>query len=63
MDRLRIAYLANFFPNKLGTGETRLLALAEAARSRDHELTIYGHEPVHPQVRKMLHVRVRRGAG
>ncbi|MGW8268725.1 MAG: glycosyltransferase family 4 protein, partial [Longimicrobiales bacterium] len=53
-DPIRIAYLANFAPAKLGTGETRLISLAREARERGHHLTIFCHEPVHPGVRDDL---------
>jgi len=50
-DRLRIAYLANFAPAKMGTGETRIISLARAARERGQ---IFCHEPIHPSVRDAL---------
>lgn len=47
---LRVAYLANFSPKKLGTGEGRLIALSNAAADNGVELTLYCHTPVHPLV-------------
>jgi len=47
---VRVAYLANFCPRKLGTGENRLVALAHAVRKRGHAITFFGHDPVHPTV-------------
>jgi glycosyltransferase involved in cell wall biosynthesis len=47
---VRIAYLADFSPRKLGTGETRFLALAREARARGHSLTLFCRPPVHPEV-------------
>ncbi|MGH7585901.1 MAG: glycosyltransferase family 4 protein [Gemmatimonadales bacterium] len=47
---LRIAYFSNFAPRKLGTGEGRLVAFARATALRGHRLTIFGGQPVHPDV-------------
>ncbi len=48
---MRIAYLSNFAPRKLGTGENRLVELSREAKRRGHALTMYCHEPIHPDVR------------
>lgn len=47
---MRIAYLADFSPRKLGTGETRFIALAQEANARGHSLTLFCRPPVHPDV-------------
>ena len=49
---LRIAHLANFAPRKLGTGEDRLVFLAQETHCRGHKLAVYCHEPVHDSVRR-----------
>ncbi|HJS48605.1 MAG TPA: glycosyltransferase family 4 protein [Gemmatimonadales bacterium] len=51
---LRLAYLSNFAPRKLGSGEGRLIAFAREARRRGHHLTVFGGEPVHPEVATAL---------
>lgn len=51
---LRIAYFSNFSPQKLGTGENRIVAFAAAARDRGYRFTLFGREPVHPDVRVAL---------
>ena len=57
---LRLAYLSNFAPRKLGSGEGRLIAFAREARRRGHQLTFFGGEPVHPEVAAALRAE---GAG
>ena len=51
---VRIAYLADFSPRKLGTGETRFIALAREAEARGHSLTVFCRPPVHPDVADSL---------
>ncbi|MFW6010449.1 MAG: glycosyltransferase [Gemmatimonadota bacterium] len=51
---IRIAYFSNFSPQKLGTGENRIVAFAAAARARGHRFTLFGRKPVHPDVRVAL---------
>ncbi len=51
---LRIGYLSNFSPRKLGTGEGRLVWFAREAARRGHRLTVFGGEPVHPAVATAL---------
>lgn len=52
---LRLAYVSNFAPRKLGSGEGRLIAFAREARRRGHQLTVFGGQPVHPEVAAALH--------
>lgn len=47
---VRIAYLADFSPRKMGTGETRFIALAREAKVRGHSLTMFCRPPMHPEV-------------
>jgi len=47
---MRIAYLADFSPRKLGTGENRMVAFARAARERGHHVGLFFRVPVHPDV-------------
>jgi len=56
MAGIRIAYFSNFAPKKLGTGEGRLMAFAREARLRGHIFTLFGREPVHPDVESALRV-------
>jgi glycosyltransferase involved in cell wall biosynthesis len=51
---IRIAYLGEFSPKKLGTGEDRLMALALGAQARGHQLTFFGRNPVHRTVAETL---------
>ena len=54
MSGLRIAHFSNFSPKKLGTGESRIVALAKEARSRGHTFALFGRDPVHPEVSAAL---------
>lgn len=47
---VHIAYLASFAPKKLGTGENRLMALAQESTKRKHRLTLFCYRPVHKDV-------------
>jgi glycosyltransferase involved in cell wall biosynthesis len=51
---MRIAYLADFSPRKLGTGENRMVAFARAGRERGHQVRLFFREPVHPDVAAAL---------
>jgi glycosyltransferase involved in cell wall biosynthesis len=50
----RIAYIANFSPKKLGTGENRLALLARESQSRGHRITFFCHAPIHPDIRSQI---------
>ena len=50
----RIAALVHFRPNKLGSLEDRLIAIARAAKERGHRFTLFSFEPVHPLMREEL---------
>jgi len=47
---MHIAYLANFAPKKLGTGENRLMALAQESAKRKQRLTLFCYRPIHKDV-------------
>ena len=51
---MRLAYLADFSPRKLGTGENRMVAFARAARGRGHQVGLFFRDPVHPDVAAAL---------
>lgn len=51
---LRIAYIANFSPKKLGTGENRLALLAREADARDHRICFFCHSPIHEAIRAQI---------
>lgn len=51
---LRIGYLSDFAPRKLGTGEGRVVAFAREAARRGHSFTLFSREPVHAEVRASL---------
>lgn len=54
MTGLRLAYLSNFSPKKLGTGESRLVRFAREAAARGHSFTLFGRTPVHGDVEAAL---------
>ena len=45
---MRIAFLMNLAPRKLGSFEDWVLAFCAEAQDRGHEVTIFGISPVHP---------------
>jgi len=47
---LRIAYLADFSPKKLGTGENRLVMLAKELNRHGHTMTLFCRQPIHMDV-------------
>ena len=51
---LRIAALVYFRPNKRGSLEDRLIAIARAAKERGHHFTLFSFGPVHPCMREEL---------
>lgn len=51
---MRIAYLADFSPRKLGTGENRMVAFARAGLERGHQVSLFSRQPVHPDVAAAL---------
>jgi glycosyltransferase involved in cell wall biosynthesis len=51
---LRLAVLIQLAPRKLGSLEEWLVGLATEARRRGHHFDVFGHEPIHPQVRTEL---------
>ena len=48
---LRLSLLIQLAPRKLGSLEEWLVGLATEARRRGHQFDVFGHEPIHPQVR------------
>jgi glycosyltransferase involved in cell wall biosynthesis len=57
---MRIALLMDLAPRKLGSTEAWLVALAEEARARGHDLDVFGRPPAHPEVAARL---ARAGTG
>src|SRR4051812_12525510 len=51
---MRIGLFINLSPRKLRSLEGWLVAMAEQARQRGHELTIFGRRPIHPDVERKL---------
>jgi len=59
-DLMRIGLLFNLAPRKLGSLEDWVVAFAQAGGRRGHSVTVFGDEPIHPEVLAELH---RSGAG